>query len=799
MASGAVYPSAANWDYPTGYPHDDHHPEYTPYPSARALQQYPQQTHPYQLWTPPSRLSYDSYHDSPYMQPSPVPSMHASPPSLRHSLVDDPAFAPDPNINPDEWFFQRDMLSPTHFPIRSHSGSDLPPGFVPQSGPVPSPPGRSHSYHENIRDSPSAPQFYFTPPSARTSSSTSDSSASGSSALRIPSAPRSRARSSDQVNDFPDSSFRSSSVTDVPAMIPDETRPRNAKPRPKRRSAHAAEPANDHLEFPGIVVSSVEHIAAHEDRTFRNVTSSSAPPSTAPSERPTEGREGRTRTSSRVNPADLDSIDELDETNPYGFNLHHKGPYEAVAAILDETNLVDSPLLRMKGIQQQVSAGSPLRPSRTIQSDPHANPMALNLKPGQILQSSIYQPMRAPHYPLENAPPTYPHEQYIHTSHPPSEVSRVDYDATSVVSPLRRIQTLPVTSSARAPLEQSHHIAHPLRSEDQAYKRPYPVDPSIYPPPHSGSQNNSHQPQMPRYTSEAPMQLQPSQRTGSDHAVRRRSSYIDSVHNIQPSSEAASSAPAFHPGAPPSPDLDRHFSRTLYLTNPDQSQDTPNHRPRGLPSAPEVIYPSPEPRSERSSRGRAHSSHGDQGQPPRSTETSRRSSPRSSPPSASSTPPRQEKPRRYEPPSQTMATLRVPVPGHPASVTSASSSRTSSSLAPRHVPKRLVMPTPLAASAETPRRPPPSSRANSDGGPRRPPQLLRRRSVPGALPPPRRPSKPPQTVSRGVLSFFGFGKGSKPTIHEVRVTEPSKHVMSEKHQQLRARAPQEPRKLSKRK
>ncbi|KAN0124643.1 hypothetical protein V8E53_015730 [Lactarius tabidus] len=799
MASGAIYPSAAHWDYPTGYPHDDH-PEYTPYPSARSLQQYP---HPHQVWTPPSRLSYDSYQDSPYMHPSPVPSMHASPPSLRHSLVDDPAFAPDPNNNPDNWFVQRDMLSPTHFPVRSHSGSDLPPGFVPQPGPVPNPSGRSHSHHENIRESSSAPQFYFIPPSARSSSSTSDSSASGSSALRIPSAPRSRARSSDQVYDFPESSFRSPSVTDVPVTITDEARPRNAKPRPKRRSAHAAEPASDHPEVPGIVVSSVEHIAGHEDQTFRNFTSSSAPPSTAPSERPTEG--GRTRTSSRVNPADLDSIDELDETNPYGFNLHHKGPYEAVAAILDETNPVDSPLLRMKGIQQQVSVGSPLRPSRKIKSEPNANPMALNLKPGQILQSSIYQPMRAPHYPIENATPTYPYEQYIHTSHTPTEVSRVDYDAASVGSPLRRNQTLPVTSSARAPLEQSHHIPHPVRSEDQTYKRPYPVDPSIYPPPLSGSQNSAPQPQMPRYTSEAPlnpMPLQSSQRAGSDPAVRRRSSYIDPVHNVQPFSQAASSAPAFHPGAPPSPDLDRHFSRTLYLTNPDHTQDAPNHRSRGLPSAPEVIYPSPEPRSERSSRGRAHSSYGDQGQPPRapaSTEPSRRSSPRSSPPSASSTPPHQEKPRRYEPPSQTMATLRVPVPGHTASVTSGSSSRTSSSLAPRHVPKRLVMPTPLAATAENPRRPPPSSRANSGGDPRRPPQLLRRRSVPGALPPPRRPSKPPQAVSRGVLSFFGFGKGSKPTVHEVRVTEPPKLVMSEKHQQLRVRAPQEPRKLSKRK
>ena len=432
--------------------------------------------------------------------------------------------------------------------------------------------------------------------------------------------------------------------------------------------------------------------------------------------------------------------------------------------------------------------------------------MALNLKPGQILQSSIYQPMRTHHYTDERALPAYPPDQYIHPSHAPTEV---DYDAVSVGPPLRRNQTLPVTSSAQGPLEQSHQIPHHMRSEDQTdpvYKRPYPVDPSIYqpqpPPP-----NSAHQHQLPRYTSETPSNPMPSHsshRTRSDHAARHRSSHIDPVHNIQPSSEPVSTTSVFPPEAPPTPDLDLRLSRTLYLTNPDEIQYPSSHRSRALPlpSAPEVIYPSPEPHPEQSSRSRANSSYG--GQPPRGsppTETSRRSSPRGSPPASSTAPrqekPRQEKARRYEPPSQNLAAMGVPVPGHSASVTSGSSSRTSSSLAPRHVPKHLVMPTPLAATAETPRRPPLSSRANSDGDPRRPSQLLRRRSIPGAVPPRQSPSKPPQTVSRGVLSFFGFGKGSKPTVH-VRVTEPPKNVMSEK-QQLRVRAHQEPRKLSKRK
>lgn len=793
MASGVAYPSSTTWDYPAGYPYDDRHPEYAPYPSARTFQPYPQYSQPHQVWAPPSRLSFDSYQDSPYMRPSPIPPALASPPSLRHSLVNDPAFAPDPSINPDHWFGQGDMLSPTPFPVRSHSSSDLPRGFVPLSGPVPNPSGRAHSYHEDIREPPSATQsVYFVPPSALSSSSTSDSSVSGSSALRTPSLPRSTARNSDRVYESPDSAFRSTLATDALTTFPDEgqSRPRNAKHRPKRRSAHAAEPANDYPDVSGAIVSSFDHLAAPEDRAFRNVTSSSAPPPPGLSERP---KEGRARTSSRVNPADLDSIDELDETNPYGFNLHHKGPYEAVAAILNETNPIDSPLLRIKGMQQQVSAGSPLRPSRSNQSEPNANPMALNLKPGQILQNSIYQPMRSS---LESALATYPPNHYINPSHVPAELSKVDYDAAPVRSPLRRNQTLPVPNPARGHPEQSYHIPHPVRPEAQAYKRPYPTDPSIYqlqPPPPTGSQNSAQQPQMSRYTSETPSDPMPPhpypQRAGSDHGVRRP------AHNIQLSSEAGSTASASPPEAPPTPDLDQRLSRTLYLTNPDHASDFPNHRSRvlPLPSAPEVIYPSRELRSEPSSNSHADSFYGSQ--PPRApapTEISRRSPPRSSPP-APSTAPRQEAPRRYEPPSHTLATMASQHVGHPTSVTSASSSRTSSNPAPRHVPKRLVMPTPLATTAENIGRPPASSRANG-GDPRRPAQLLRKRSVPGAVPPPQRHPKPSQTANRGVLSFLGFGKGSRPTVHEVRVTEPSKHVMSE----LRVRAHQEPRKLSKR-
>jgi len=79
--------------------------------------------------------------------------------------------------------------------------------------------------------------------------------------------------------------------------------------------------------------------------------------------------------------------------------------------------------------------------------------------------------------------------------------------------------------------------------------------------------------------------------------------------------------------------------------------------------------------------------------------------------------------------------------------------------------------------------------------------VLRKRASSAVVPP--RPQRtqtlPPQTVNRGVFSFFKFGKGSKPTVREVRVTEPPRAGMGENGQQLRVPTREEPRKLSKRK
>jgi hypothetical protein len=360
--------------------------------------------------------------------------------------------------------------------------------------------------------------------------------------------------------------------------------------------------------------------------------------------------------------------------------------------------------------------------------------------------------MRPTHFPPEPSLATNPPDHYIPPPRMPAQLSTVGYDTSITRSPLRRNQTLPAANLARGPDEQSHHL-------------PSPVRPAV----------NGHQ--------------QSSFPTGS------------STHF-----EAQVATP---PEAPPTPSLDQRLSRTLYLTNPDARFDAHGSHVPPLPPAPKSVSTSRRRRqSEQAPQIHLDNVYVAQPQvvvPDTTTQTEirHRSSPRNSPPVAPTD--RRQEARHYDPPSQTLAAMNAQRVGLAVSATSASSSRSSSSLTPRHIPKRLVMPTPLADAAETSLPMAGSEGSNPSAvssrlNVGRPVQLLRKRSVSGVMSRPQRTqvSAPSETVNRGIFGFFGFSKGSKPTVPEIRVTDPMKRVISEK-QGLSAHTRQEPRKLSKRK
>lgn len=422
--------------------------------------------------------------------------------------------------------------------------------------------------------------------------------------------------------------------------------------------------------------------------------------------------------------------------------------------------------------------------------------MSLNLQPGQILPNSIYQPTQPSHFPAEFSRGVHHPSHDIRGPRGPAEFTSTGHDTAT---PLRRNQTLPAANLAPSPPGQSYQLPHPVTSEVSPYQRPYPTDSNVYqpnplsvpidssPPRSSGRRQSSRHPSEPPY---APLvsHSHPSQSIGVDHTTTRGS------HNTGPPSQIVPVV-SITPPEPPTPDLDQRFSHTLYLANPDET--TGNYGPP-LPTASEMVHPSGERRSERPRRSYHGSLYAGQAPTaaPRPTESAgrRRSAPRGSPPDPASS--EQDSPRRYESPSQTINAINAQYVGRASSATS-SSSLTSANLAPRHVPRRLVMPTPLANTMENPSLMVPTAAAFSRANTGRAGQVLRKRNPRGDLRPQRTQSLPPQAVKGGIFSMFRFGKGTKPVVREVRVTERPRSGMSEKGQH-RVHAREEPRKLSKR-
>ncbi|KAF8078804.1 hypothetical protein FPV67DRAFT_80179 [Lyophyllum atratum] len=101
---------------------------------------------------------------------------------------------------------------------------------------------------------------------------------------------------------------------------------------------------------------------------------------------------------------ELDRIDELDESNPLGLPLHHRGPYEAV----QESNEED--VTHNIGSQYQITSSPPIPKSKQDRNKPHARNLpqmtsvpiipagvSLNLSPGQILPRNFYHQLNQNH------------------------------------------------------------------------------------------------------------------------------------------------------------------------------------------------------------------------------------------------------------------------------------------------------------------------------------------------------------------------------------------------------------------
>ncbi|KAF9229082.1 hypothetical protein BS17DRAFT_770994 [Gyrodon lividus] len=128
----------------------------------------------------------------------------------------------------------------------------------------------------------------------------------------------------------------------------------------------------------------------------------------------------------------LDRIDELDETDPFGGGYHHDGPYEAIGSSLAE---LDPPPMyndidALRGDLHNSKREPATRPSRRVKHKSSSrvppvedeNGSSLHLEPGQILQQNTMYPA-----PVYNAPTSMSTVPYLSRRKPVTSVTRPDH------------------------------------------------------------------------------------------------------------------------------------------------------------------------------------------------------------------------------------------------------------------------------------------------------------------------------------------------------------------------------------
>ncbi|KAI0034009.1 hypothetical protein K488DRAFT_84448 [Vararia minispora EC-137] len=750
----------------------------------------------------------------PPLPPTAVPQMVPrkpcdSPPSLlRRSLVHDPAFAPDNRFNPNLWETQG-VVDPT---ISESYIVPFAHGFPAPVLPQTSEHSSGRYLHSLQYDSYEPPSLTASPSSSQPSPPSSDESA--------------RTTYSSSAETGGSASDRSDEKRLVSEKRRDKDRKRDRDVPPKPSSPLPLptyeESVSGHssmsLSAPSSPAGGAFPTERFIDEKPAPVVLSYQPPPPAPEPPPPPRREPVRRQSSRPPPRDLDSIDELDESNPYGVGMHHKGPYEAIAAVLGQASApqVQGPSKTGKRHKHQPTNPAP------------SNPLKLDLKPGQILKTSIFQPHAAQPtnpqpYPFQRAPATYPNDPYLH----PDQRHPSDYHHRQAgPSRLHRNHTMATTDTAEAardiPNLPSALFLHPTQDGALLETDPYVFNPlylipanvrsrgSIvngYTTAHPTSDESSSR-RRPRGPHDRPPMLP---RPNSYHEAQQHSSIpnpYSPMPSIQLDEEPARSS-LLNPYSPlpllrPDDQVQRAPQR---FSMPNPYSPLPPVRPDERPiAAPE--QPQPYPANAAPSVPFASQEHPRRSSPPSSYSPPRRPSPRQRTTSG---------PSPYEPPALHMPnpTLNRSSPDvrsvAPSVRTGSPSVRTNGShgpLPPRHIPRRLVMPTPLATPAESvfpiPRAPPGAAPAHP-ALPAAPPYLPRGAAPPQPTPPNIRFATPPRTHSPqvqaetivryddsarnllrkrsappppaprsggGFLAVLGFGKtGQKPEVREVLASE----------------------------
>ncbi|EJD03703.1 uncharacterized protein FOMMEDRAFT_167037 [Fomitiporia mediterranea MF3/22] len=294
----------------------------------------------------------------------------------------------------------------------------------------------------------------------------------------------------------------------------------------------------------------------------------SEPPAAMGTERPRLPRRGNTSSPRHV--ADLDRIDELDESTPLGLPLHHRGPYEMQGK-------VDTPPMRPIRLDRERQAPPKqhvIVAETPLDAPPAPVPFRLNLKPGEFL-TRVPPPARSRTTPPEQNPalatgyyPPVARMQPVHQQRPRS-IAQDQFDPRFAFRDNVRNEWTPEQ------LYENHQYVAPPAASGDVPRLPYRADGRNISP--VASANSSRQDVRPNAAPYPDIKLPPveppRQRQVTFQQPQQQSSLSRSVS--QPVSSSASSvysASSTSLSRPPPSAVDRYRPKKIVMPAPLQQQ-----------------------------------------------------------------------------------------------------------------------------------------------------------------------------------------------------------------------------------
>ncbi|PPQ67192.1 hypothetical protein CVT25_005793 [Psilocybe cyanescens] len=374
--------------------------------------------------------------------------------SIAPSLLSDPAFSPDPHSNPYYVLNGEPSIPPVGHPALKSKNRRQPSNFAHSISAADFgfdliPPPNSPVAPSAI---PTTTHFPFptnNPPSSALRAAASHPPVATPFSAPVASATNTSPKEGKKRR-MPFLSRRNSSAQPIEPPRPAASVRQNLLPTRSARADNDVTQRTRPAPAPRNVSEPLKSVKNTESRPALPLRSATVSGASTPTTR-TAGKPSAPSQISNSRTQDLDRIDELDETNPWGIALHHGGPYEVAAQALRSAN--NSTTFGTGGSMLNDYPRQALHAHGNLYTPPQVpTGVSLNLSPGQILPRNfdISPQAQYPRRQTTVGPSSYRQPPSILV--PGTPISR------------RQSQSLPLLSPS--PLPNPHPISSPISPRD---------------------------------------------------------------------------------------------------------------------------------------------------------------------------------------------------------------------------------------------------------------------------------------------------------------------------------------------